>query len=240
MNQEELLKQLKVRDFEQGFEKTPLREFTGKLENILPNLVEGKNGGKSWVNVGMNFSDVKVIMSTEPYQLTIAQIEIPQSNREQSLWGIFGGSIGKLIPATADMGFCIQKYMHMKMTSGHMLYDGKEKKDMPRDAWECMALSATPIVVGQVQSAPAGALPPLGMPGLPPAGPKAPANAVEAALALLDGRTEQEWQAVVFNDAMVKSDGNVVNAIIARTFLNPLALAGKIIMSGDMKYHVVK
>ncbi|GAH80705.1 unnamed protein product, partial [marine sediment metagenome] len=85
--QAELISTRKLTESEFG---TPLRKFTGILDNY--NLdKEAKFGAR----VQLNFKDVEVLESTEPYLFPIATVSIKLSNRRISSWGHFSESLNK-------------------------------------------------------------------------------------------------------------------------------------------------
>ena len=233
---QEILSQLKVRGFESGFQKTPLREFVGTLSSITGNMVDRFTPAR--LEVQYNFADVEVISSIEPYPFPITQIGIFQSNREQSAMGVFGKSVDNIInkdvPADAPIeqvkgqDYLIGKKVHMKMTGGHMMWDGATKKEVARDCWECVGVEgfamATPISTTTSPNTQA---------------PKAnkPAGAAGRALELLNGKNEQQFYQAVFNDPIVKADGGIISSILARSFLQPLIDGGIVMKDGDGIYH---
>lgn len=234
--QEELLAMLHLSEFDKGYEESPLREFTGRLDNIIPNLVEGKNGKPNWLQIIMKFSDVKVLASIEPLQIVAFDLDMPQSNREGSVWAILGASIGKLIPAGQNMAYCMGKYMYLRKTPNHNIYDSREKKALPKDAWECFMI--TPTAVGMPQTA-ATVIPQAAAPAGTPAPAPAPVrNAIEQALFLLDGKDIKSWNTAVFADNIIRADSKVVNEILGNTFLTPFIQAGRVSNTPDGVYHV--
>jgi len=227
--QEAILDLLKTRGFETGFQATPLREFQGKLDSITGTMRQGNRG--PYLVVLYNFSGLEVIASLEPYPSPIGQIEIPQSTKEGTKMGYFGDSVDKLLNAgvakddestpTRGQGYLIGKTLHMKLTPGHMIRgkDGDNWVDKPTDCWTLMG------VVGEgvsVAPAVAGAPAPVATPVA--AGP----SATQEALRLLNGKTEQAWHQEVFSNTIVKANNDVVSAIIGRTFLEPMILAGQV------------
>ena len=139
LNQEELLGLLKTRGFSKGFQRTPLRDFFGRLDSITGNLVTKFQPPR--LEVLFNFSEVDVVESTEPYQMPVAQLGIFNSNAEKSGMGYWGASIDKIInPKDANgtdinppeqikgQSALIGKLLHLKLTDGHLIYDGNANK----------------------------------------------------------------------------------------------------------------
>jgi hypothetical protein len=57
---------------------------------------------------------------------------------------------------------------------------------------------------------------------------------------LLDGKTQQEWNNVVFQDPLVKGDPELSNSIIQGTFIPPLEAANLVTKDTDGRFHVKK
>jgi hypothetical protein len=179
------------RGLQKGFEATPLRHFKGKFGGFEIREVAGRFPG---TRVDLNFSDIEVILSTEPYQFPIAQISIRYSDRENSAWGIFAQSCTKLLPENLDIGDCVGKVMELLLTPGHKFgFDQESGEEIIRDCWECQSIEG----VGEARAG----------------------NPMKRALELLDGKIEQDWNQVVFTDPLVKGDATLVNSILQRTFL---------------------
>lgn len=238
LTQEEILAQLRTRGFEKGFQATPLREFTGTLESITGDMVQRGRMAQPRLEVLYNFVDIEVIDTTEPYISPVAQISIMQSTRERSLMGVFGASVDRFInvdskgnplpdelpdgtpnPNLKSHGYLIGKVLHIKVTGGHMMWDGNRGEETPREAWELVGMEALPGGAAEVS------------PGL---------NATQEALRVLDGKTEQQWHQVVFNNPAVKADEKVRSSILNRTFLDPLEADGVITKDDNGVYHVKK
>ena len=86
-----------TRGLTEGEAATPLRKFYGILDSYSPEERYGKT------SVVMNFKDVEVIESTEPYPFPIAVIPIKLSNRKNSAWGVFSESLNAIIPEDQDI-----------------------------------------------------------------------------------------------------------------------------------------
>lgn len=241
LTQDQVLAQLRTRGYEEGFQRTPLRDFWGTLTDIGGTMRQGDRGAFLVVLYNFGGNDLEVIDSAEPYTSPIAQLEIPHSSRRRSGMGYFGASVDKVINAgipeevlqdgVKNQDYIIGKRLHMKLTPGHLIWDQRAGEERPRDCWELMEVagegaSATPPAPGAV------------------AAPVAPVQAVvsasQTALDLLDGKNEQQWHQVVFVNDVVKADSAIVNAIIGRTFLQPLEDTGIVTKDADGVYHVKK
>lgn len=253
---EQILGQLRTRGFEAGFQpRTPLREFIGRLDNIGGEMVDRFTPPRA--QALYNFSEVEVITSTEPYPFPIAQIGIFISVREQSAMGVFGASVDKVINAdipddappeeVKGQDYLIGKVLHMKMTGGHMMWDGATRKEVPRECWELVSVEGE----AEVEEVPVKAVdgytvfPPYSRPLEKPAtkgkAKVAVKDATARALELLDGKTENQFYQVVFSDPVVKLDNTGLrDKIIARGFIAPLEAAEVIEKDDDGVYHIVQ
>lgn len=234
ISQDTILSQLRTRGFEEGFQRTPLRDFWGKMTSITGEMRDGNNG--PYLVVLYNFDVHEVIESAEPYTAPIGQIEVPQSTKARSKMGYLGASIDRKINTGVDptmpqemakgQGFLVGKLCHMKLTPGHMIWDGNAKQERPNDCWELLEYRED----GQSATAMVGAV---------PSTVAKPVSAVQEALRLLEGKTDSQWHSEVFANATVKADSALVNSIIAKTFLAGMEAAGKVMKDGNGVYHVV-
>lgn len=232
MTPDEVLAQLKTRGFDKGFQRTPLREFKGKLESITGSMEQRGNSPQARLYVLYNYADVEVIQSTEPYPFPVAQLEIPHSNRDRSLMGVFGASVDKIINAGADenaaqdqvkgQDYLVGKTLHNKMTPGHMMWDASKGEETPRDCWELVGIEGE-------GSTPATAT-------AQPTGTGAVASNTQKALDILDGKTLQQWHQEVFS--AIKGDTELSQNIINGEFLPPLEALGMVTKDENGIYHV--
>lgn len=239
MTPDEVLAQLRTRGFEKGFQRTPLREFKGKLESITGGMVDRFTPPR--LEILLNFEELSDVVATEPYPFPIAQISIMQSVRESSFWGVFGTSVDKIINAgiavdappeqVKQIAHLIGQRLHLKITGGHMMWDAQKGEETPRECWELVAVVGEAPVAGAAPPAPAapGAIPETKIVG-----------ATQRALQLLEGKTEQDWYQTVFQDPAVKADAALVDSILARTFLSPLETLGTIFKDDNGIYHVAQ
>jgi len=236
LSQEQVLAQLRTRGFEEGFQATPLRDFWGNLTDFAGQMRDGQRG--PYLVVLYNFNNLEVIETNEPYTNPIAQIEISHSSRAKSRMGYFGASVDRVINAgvppevpqeqTKNQSYLIGKRCHMRYTPGHMVWNQEAKEERPVDCWELVE------VQGEATPAPAAAT----VPGVVAPPPAAGPTAAQQALALLDGKTEQQWHQAVFVDPIVKGDSTIINDIIGRKFLAPLEAAGMVAKDESGVYHV--
>ncbi len=245
LTQDQILAQLQVRGFEQGFQRTPLRDFWGRLTSITGEMRQGNQG--SFAVALYNFDQIEVLPggSTEPYNSPVGQIEVSVSVKEKSKMGYLGKSIDRIINAgipldapaeqTKNQGYIIGKFLRMKLTPGHMIPNKDDATgvwgEKPTDCWELMEIRGE-------TSAPAST--PVYTPaGVAPAQAKRPVDANAQALALLAGKTEQQWHQAVFIDPIIKANTGVIQTIINRSFLNGLEAAGKVVKDANGVYTVI-
>jgi hypothetical protein len=231
---EQVLAQLRTRGFETGGFRSPLRHFRGKLNSITGSMVQRGQMPAAKLEVSYNFSNVEVIESTEPYPFPIAQISLIHSNRVKSAMGVLGASIDKVINAGLDenapqekvknQDYLVGKVQEWKVTPGHMMWDADQKVETARECWEVISVvgvGSVPTVAGQSVAPTAGTTTP-----------------VQRAIELLDGKTLQQWNNMVFQDPIVRAGGgDLVNSIINGEFIPPLEAAGIISKDENGIYH---
>lgn len=203
-----------IRGLIEGYQRTPLREFKGKLDGFPTELVDRFLPAKTYVN--LNYSEVEVIETIEPYPFPITQLPMPLNKRRTSSWTIMADSIAKLIPPDQDISNTIGMIHHLKFTPGHMMWDDKKGESTAREAWEVIGLSGAGVATANV------------------------ADATDRALELLDGKVEEEWNQLVFKDATVKGDGKLIDSILHRRFLQEMKTAGRATDDSNGIWHVVK
>jgi hypothetical protein len=206
--QEELVS---IRNLIDGFQRIPVKEFKGKLDSFTTELVTRFQPARTYVN--LNYSEVEVIETAEPYPFPILQISMSLNIRRVSQWTILADSIAKLVSPQQDIKDTIGMVHHMKLTPGHMMWNRDERQATPRDAWEIIDLSG-----GMLKEKTAG-------------------NSTDRALELLDGKIEEEWNQLVFQDKVVKGDSKLIDDIIHRKFLPTMESAGRIVKDTNGVWH---
>lgn len=241
INQQDVLNQLRTRGYESGGFRSPLRHFRGKLTSITGSMVQRGNMQQARLEVAYNFSDVEVFDSTEPYPHPIAQITIMHSTRTKSGMAVLGTSMDKILNANIDKNTpqeqaknqdaLIGVMQEWKVTSGHMMWDSKEEKETPRECWEVVwaeGFGGTPHSGTTPTTTANPASTPTTSSGETP---------LQRAINLLDGKTQQQWNNIVFQDEVVKNDTALINNIINGKFLPPLEEAGTITKDDNGVYH---
>jgi len=234
LTQEQILGQLMTRGFEEGFSRTPLRDFWGTLKSITGEMRDGQTG--SFAVALYNSEEVEAIESIEPYTSPIAQIDIPVSTRAKSRMGYFGTSFDKIINAglppdvpqaqAKNQDYLIGKRLHWKFTPGHMIWDGNAREERPNNCWEIIG------IVGE-----GGAQAPI--PSTAGTEVGADISISQQALNLLDSKNVQQWHQVVLTDPVVKQDTAFINSIIDNSFLAGMEASGKVTKDENGVYHIV-
>lgn len=239
--QDQILGQLKTRGFDPGF-GTPLRHFRGRLTGLTGSMVQRGQMKQARLEVMYHFDELEVIESTEPYPFPILKLPIMQSTKPKSSMGVLGASMDRILNADADGNLSqaevrnqdalIGLLQEWKMTPGHMMWDGNAGKETPREAWEVVWVEG----IGGTQSTGVDAPSVAGATGAGSPAQSASAKAIE----LLDGKTQQQWNSIVFQDPLVKKDTNLTANIIGGQFLQPLLDAGIVTIDEAGIYHVSK
>jgi len=212
---------ISFRGLKVGFQATPLRHFRGVFDEYKAELVTRFTPPRTYVN--LMFSEVDVIESTEPYPFPIAQLSIPFSDREVSTWGVLAKSAVKFLEEKEDISNLEGKVLEMKFTGGHMMWDGKQGKETPRECWEVIGISGSGVAT------------------LAEGKQQVDTNASRnRAVELLDGKTEQEWNQAVFTDPITKADPALLTTIIDRSFIPTMVAAGKVSKDDKGIYHITK
>ena len=227
---EQVMEQLRTRGFEAGGFRSPLRHFRGKMDSITGSMVQRGAMTQARLEVNYNFSDVEVIESTEPYPFPVAQISLLHSNRTKSAMGVLGASIDRIINVglgdnapqeqVKNQDFLIGKVQEWKLTPGHMMWDAEAKVETPRECWEVVMVKGTGEVAPTTTKATDVISP------------------AQQALNLLDGKTIQQFNNVVFQDPLIKEKGGrLIGLIIDGTFVKSLETAGTVTKDENGIYH---
>ena len=246
---DQVLTQLQTRGFESGGFGSPIRHAKWKLDSITGSMVQRGTMPQARLEVSYNFNEVEVFESTEPYPFPIAQISIMHSNRDKSNAGVLGQSVNKIInagidenipqgdPRVKNQDFLIGKIQEWKVTPGHMMWNRDENKETPRECWEVVYVEGVGGTPHSGVTAPAPVEIPTAAPTLAAPTGIAP---TQQALNLLDGKTQQDWNNMVFQDSLVKGDPALVNKIISGTFIPPLEASGMVTKDVNGVFHIKK
>lgn len=217
-------------EFTEGFQETPLQEFVAvarSFEVIPPR--EGSTYKTSYIAI--NFTDMRVIRSQAPVLTPMVQLQWPISKGKTTRWGIFANSMTNICPLPKDpatgadvrfgtyMALCVvNKTIHITKTAGHMLFNGKTKKQEPTEVFEVVELDGksapkTGETVGPVK------------------------DGETALIDLMDGKTMAQWEPQSMDIKEVSGDKTLMSKVLKRVITNELALAGKIQVDSDGVYH---
>ena len=214
MADEQVRDMLSIRGLtDSDFKQSPLREFKGVLDSY--GLEEKKP-------VSMNFREMEVIDSIEPYPFPTGVIDIWASPKIKSVWGVFGVSLAKLIPEGSDLKDCINGNFHMKMTPGHMLPKKikdeatgiEEWKDVAKECWEVISFNG--VTADGVGKSP-----------------------TDTATDLLDGKTLMNFNLDALQNEIIRGDNELLSAIVSKAFADGLVAAGKFTIDPEGIYHKV-
>lgn len=197
MTQDKLVSVRGLVDSEFG---TPLREFKGRLKEYYP---EERQYGTVVV---LNFTDVEVILSVEPYEFPIATLAIKLSNKRRSGWGIFGDSMAEFLAPDQDIKDCVSKMMHLVMEEGHVYgQDRTTGEDLVGNPWKVAGIEGVSI-------------PGLSLP-----------SAKDRAKELLVGKNRADFNKVAYSDPIIRNDPALQRAITDKSFINSLIQLGEVI-----------
>jgi hypothetical protein len=201
-------------NLQEGFQSTPLRKFTGVLQDFVPE--RDTRWEKPRTIVHYQFTDVEVHESTEPYPFPIADIQIPFSNKGKSQTGILIRSMAKLCGEQATItGNLVGKKQTWALTPGHMLFDNTaETKESPRSCWEVIAVEG----VSEAQAS----------------------TPDEEVLRLIDGKTAQEFNQDFYSSQVVKSSPMLLAQHAGNVLIPTLKAQGKITEDEQGRFHRVQ
>ena len=226
----------------------PLRRFTGIFDGYSrepQTYNEGMPNEKTSQRLTMNFSDIEVLEATEPYHFPVYQIQMTESNRKKSRYGVWGESLnsildsqytqGQLDPTSnefikpsdrMDLKDCVKKRIGMVMADGEdgrpeppMLYDGREQKDKPTPTWTVYEIEGVGVASGGV-------------------------SAKDLAEALLNGKTLAEFNKEALANSIIRNDPALLQSIsmpasAAGSFANTLVKAGRFTKDASGTFHKV-
>ena len=216
--------------------QTPVTEFVGTLEKVYTQQSPFQRDGKIEINNVLEFENCIILASDEPYPYSKVTLQIKDSNRMNSGWGVFSDTLREkfglktidelaLKPPTPGMRFWLC------MQSDRVFFRNARKKEMGTGrAWHVMHVlddgyaAETIIGVFGTPSAPTGGLSSEPFPDEAQAGVSGLAQAVE----LLHGKTADEFYAAAQNDPTIKADVGVMMQVNGQTFINTQVAAGKI------------
>lgn len=191
--------------------QTPLRRFSGVLDNYYPQK------DTFATKVYLNYKDVEALKVAEGqvYEFPTAQIAIKLSNRKNSAWGVFGDSLAECIPAEQDIKDCIGKRMGLEMELGHVYGTDRQTGE---------ELTGNPWKVYEVEGTVAGA---------------SATSAAEQALRLLDGKTLAEFNKEAYANPIIRKDTDLQRAITDKSFVKAMIMTEEFTKDDSDVYHRV-
>ena len=204
---------------------TPLRKFTGVLDSYSDEPAKGYEGTR----VNLNFKELEVAQSVEPYNLPIFVLNIGLSNRKKSRWGYLGTSLTELIPDEEDLKHQIGRRM------GLVFCDGQEGRPAPKLIWRRDADREeyptgevpTPVwVVFEVEGVTAGET-------------SGAISATEQAKRLLDGKPLSEFNAAAYADLSIRKNPDLQRSITDKNFVKAMLATGEFTKDSNGIYHRV-
>lgn len=225
MGMDDLRRLVANRNLTDGFQQTPLQEFVGVFEDFEAKTNDRfSTESKVSVDVVLKFTDLEVICSREPYNFPIAQIPFKHNQSAQSKWGIFYKSLLKFLPEDATLEEAKGHKLHIG-TESHSLYQGRERGTQPTDCLVVLSVDGASVEVS------AGT-------GHASSSAKVVESSVVAAVKLLDGKSEAEFNQAALRSDVVKKDSGLVNQIVSRTFIKTLEETSVVVKGEDGKYHL--
>jgi hypothetical protein len=232
----------------------PLRRFTGVLDSMpqeKQTYNEGTPEARDSVKVSLNFKDLEVVESIEPYNFPIYTVNLTLSNRKKSKYGVFGVSLATILDQQysdeqkdqsspeyvkpqdrMDLADCVGKRLGLVMADGedgrpvkHLLFDGRAKDEAnPRGQDMPTACWEVYMVEGIGSSGGEGV------------------NATEKAIDLLDGKTLSQFNQAALADDVIRADTELLQSIgmpvsAPNSFVNVLVTSKQIHKDKDGIYH---
>ncbi len=226
----------------------PLRRFTGLFASMPTEdkfYGEGEDATKS-VKVNFNFGSVEILEAVEPYHFPTHTIQLTQSNKKKSKYGVWSESFNDVVdqqysaeqldPGSPsylkpkdrmDLDKCIGKRMGLVMADGEegrpkapLLWNGIKgdgRADVPTPTWTVYSVEGAGVVGGGQ-------------------------NPMDLAMDMLDGSTLAEFNAKAMANPVVRGDVELLQAIsqppsAPGSFANALITAGKFTKDDQEVFH---
>ena len=201
---------------------TPLRRFSGKLQDYVPTKVTPE-GGREYMSIVFNFVDVVVIESVEPYPFPIATINISYSTSTETRWDALATSIKKLFESTPALEELVGKTQEWAYLPAKLR---KKLPDAEGGAWVTADDEAWQVVsIGEASA------------GSQAAGTEPGFDIDAHILNLLDGKTEQDFYQAFYQDPKVRSHPELITAATERKLLGTLEEAGRVSRDSEGIWH---
>ena len=198
--------------------RTPLRHFKGMLKayDVVEVTYGQGDGARTGAQVQLDFVDVEVIESTEPYDFPVGQIALPHSESETSRWGVFSLSANKFIPASVSggdtMGWMVGKMIEMHYMGGGKVYNRDQGGVIEVEAWQVVGIDGGGTATVAV-------------------------DPLTLTLSLLDGKTLQQFQMEAMKNQAVR-ESQYGQEILNASFIPNQTAAGRVSVDDNNIYHV--
>ncbi len=197
--------------------RTPLQRFRGVVKSIDPEERAGNTGSYMVAKVGI--TDLEVLESTEPYPFSSTSLDIPYNTRAATRWDVFARSI-RNITGSNDINVLVgktQEWAFAPCTLRGALRDetGAQIMENGRAKWGDVASNAWQVISVEGFDSPNGTGP----------------NLMDEIVALVDGKTNEQFYKAFFNDSSLKKMNGYLEAsndATERTLLSALEKAGRI------------
>ena len=197
----------------------PLRKFYGDVMSLSDPPEERKsNDGRAYSVVVFRMNQVEFQQSTEPYVLPVAEIAISLSNKKKSSWGFFSDSLLKFLTPEEDVPNRVSRRV------GWVYCDGADGRPQPKTKWNR----------DQQKEVPAPAWEVFDVVGAVVAGATDPVEELKKAL---DGKTEAEFNKVVFGLDVVKKSPDIQRQLTDHSFVTALVQMGVFVKDSNGIYH---
>lgn len=215
---------LPLRGLQEGFAGTPLRRFKGVFQGHEEEAAKGYDGTRT----NLNFTEVEVIQSTEPYNFPIASINLGVSNKKESRWGYFATSLTQMIPEDEGLDEQVGRTWEL------VFCDGQDGRPEPKPIWMRDADRAT-YPDGRVPTAVWTVVEIEGIPGKESGTSKG--NSRDKAMSMLDGKSLSEFNKVALADPAIRKDVELQRRIMDKSFVKALLDGGVFTKDENDVYH---
>lgn len=212
---------------------TPLRHFKAVLQDYNARRDDGYN--RTFCD--FVFTDLEVISSIVPYNYDNAVVAVKYSNRANSAWGILAESVKAILGDDADIHDLVGKSQTWIVESKEWGKNREDGKDMTGLVFKVVEIEGTGV--GEPASPPAAS--PAPAPTTKPAPKKGGAkqSAEDAALALLDGKTQPQFNAAALVDPAIKGNSDVLQKIISNLLIAEFIADEKVTVDENGIFHKV-
>ena len=235
----------------------PLRRFKGIIDSMPkePQTFGEGATARSSMRVTVNVRDIEVLEATEPYHFPVFQIQLTESNRKKSRWGVLSESFNAVVdsqytPEQLDSGnpAFVKTNDRMdfkdimgKNRVGFVLADGEDGRPESPMLFDGRSVDAEHP---KGQDRPTLTWMIFEVEGVGVAGGQG-VNASDLAKAMLDGKTLAQFNKEALANPVVRNDTALLTSIslpatAPGSFANSLVLAGEFTKDKQGVYHKVQ